>query len=141
MYSHHDAIVYQVYNMFPTFCSYMIFHLSIYTILFPLYLYNTPVNFICKIPPQCGCTQAKPQDAPTYLLCALRARQENARIRKGYGHRRKRVLDNNTFNHLQLFTCSNPTRTWVEYGLHYSLQEKVTMRRVNQYPISNTIWS
>ena len=77
-------------NMFSTFCSYMIFHLSIYTILFPLYLYNTPVNFICKIPPQCGCTQAKPQDAPTYLLCALRARQENARIRKGYGHRRKR---------------------------------------------------
>ena len=68
----------------------MICHQCIVNILFPRYLYNTPVNFFCKIPSQCGCTQAKPQDAPTYLLWALRARQENARIRKGYGHRRKR---------------------------------------------------
>ena len=55
----------------------MIYHHCIVNILFPRNLYNTSVNFFfCKIPSQCGWTQAKPQDAPTYLLCSLRARRK-----------------------------------------------------------------
>ena len=125
---------------FFTFCFSMIYHHCIVNILFPRNLYNTSVNFFSvKFLPNVA--EPKPSHRmhqPIYYAHCARA--ERCAHSKGLRSSAQRVLDNNAFNHLQLFTGSNPTRTWVEYGLHYSLQEKITMRRVNQYPISNSIW-
>ena len=129
-------------NMFSPYLFLYDFPICPYTLFYSLYIYIRPqFNSLCKIPPQRGCTQAKPKGVSTYLLCALRARQGNAHS-KGLRSPAQKGCWTTTLSPI-FSRVPTPTQhgLWVSIVSSLLTSRKFKMIKLNQSLISDAIWS